>query len=72
MTAPVPEKVVIPPIQIETLTIRPPADAEPRAIHQVVLPASFVLAWMMFVLAALPMAFLAGLMIGHFIWKTGP
>ncbi len=72
VTAPVPEKVVIPPIQIETSTIRPPADAEPRAIHQVVLPASFVLAWMMFVLAALPMAFLAGLLIGHFIWKTGP
>jgi hypothetical protein len=72
VTAPVPERVVIPPIQNETSMIRPPANAEPRAIHQVVLPASFVLAWMMFVLAALPMAFLAGLMIGHFIWKTGP
>jgi hypothetical protein len=64
--------VVVPPIQIEPSAIRPPVDAEPRAIHQVVLPASVVLAWMMFVLAALPMAFLAGLMIGHFIWKTGP
>jgi hypothetical protein len=72
VTAPIPEKVVLPPIQIESTAIRPPADAEPRAIHQVVLPASFVLAWMMFVLAALPMAFLAGLLIGHFIWKTGP
>jgi hypothetical protein len=74
LTAPVPapEKVVLPPIQIETSTIRPPDGAEPRAIHQVVLPASLVLAWMMFVLAALPMAFLAGLLIGHFIWKTGP
>ncbi len=48
------------------------ADAEPRSIQQVVLPASVVLAWSMFVLAAIPMAFLAGLMIGHFIWKNGP
>lgn len=69
---PAPEKVGLPPIHIETSTIRPPADAAPRAIHQVVLPASLVLAWMMFVLAALPMAFVAGLLIGHFIWKTGP
>ena len=64
--------VAVPPIQIETVAIRPSADAEPRSIQQVVLPASVVLAWSMFVLAAIPMAFLAGLMIGHFIWKNGP
>jgi hypothetical protein len=64
--------VVVPPIRLEPEAIRPPVDAEPRGIHQVVLPASVVLAWSLFVLLAIPMAFLAGLMIGHFLWGTGP
>jgi hypothetical protein len=70
--APAPEPAVVPPIRVETETIRPAQDAEPRAIREVVLPASVVLAWSLFVLSAIPMAFLAGLMIGHFLWKTGP
>lgn len=72
ISAPTPEPAVVPPIRLDTETIRPTQAAEPRAIREVVLPASVVLAWSLFVLAAVPMAFLAGLMIGHFLWKTGP
>jgi len=73
ISAPAPEPaVVVPPIRLDSESIRPAPDAEPRAIREVVLPASVVLAWSLFVLAAIPMAFLAGLMIGHFLWKTGP
>jgi hypothetical protein len=73
ISVPAPEtNVVVPPIRLDTEAIRTPVDAEPRGIHQVVLPASVVLAWSLFVLLAIPMAFLAGLMIGHFLWRTGP
>lgn len=71
--APVAEAtVVIPPIRFEPEAIRRPEADEPRAIREVVLPASVVLAWSLFVLSAIPMAFLAGLFIGHFLWKAGP
>ncbi len=63
---------VVPPITIEPAPIRPALDAEPRSIREVVLPVSIVLGWMILVLASIPMAFLAGLMIGHFLWKAGP
>ncbi len=63
---------VVPPIAIEPAPIRPTAVAEARSIREVALPVSVVLAWMLFVLASIPMAFLAGLMIGHFLWKAGP
>jgi hypothetical protein len=69
---PAPEPAVVPPISIEPEAIRPPAAAEPRAIREVVLPASAVLASMMVVLLAIPMAFVAGLLIGHFLWKSAP
>jgi ribosomal protein S27E len=73
VNAAVPEaNVVVPPIQIEPVAIRRPVDAEPRAIREVVMPASVVLAWLLFVLSAIPMAFIAGLMIGHFLWKNAP
>lgn len=73
VTRPGPEAaVVVPPISIEHPPIRSSADAEPRSIREVVLPASVVLGWMMVVLASIPMAFLAGLMIGHFLWRAGP
>jgi hypothetical protein len=70
--APAPEPAVVPPISIEPEAIRRPVDDAPRAVREVVLPASVVLAWSLLVLMAIPMAFLAGLMIGHFLWKTGP
>ena len=70
---PVPQAdVVVPPIQLETsVTILPPV-TEPRRISEVTLPASVVLAWSLFVLAAVAMSFVAGLMIGHFLWRTIP
>lgn len=66
------QKGVVPPISIEPDAIRPPSAAEARTVHEVVLPASVVLAWSLFVLMAIPLAFIAGLMVGHYIWKVGP
>lgn len=63
---------VVPPITIEPAPIQPELTAQPRSIREVVLPVSIVLGWMILVLASIPMAFLAGLMIGHFVWKVGP
>jgi hypothetical protein len=59
---------VLPQINIETSSILPRAQ-EIRAVHEVVLQPATVLAWSLLVLLSLPMAFLAGLLIGHFIWK---
>lgn len=59
----------IPPIRIDA---EPPALAptppSPRAAD-VVLPPGVVMAWSLLVLMAIPMAFVAGLLVGHFIWK---
>jgi len=68
---PTPEAVVVPPIQFETPSILPPS-AEPRRIHEVTLPASVVLAWSLFVLASVAMSFIAGLLVGHFLWSHAP
>jgi phage FluMu protein Com len=59
---------VVPPIEIEPPSILPPG-TELRRISEVVLPAPVVLAWSLFVLAGIAMAFVAGLLIGHFLWK---
>ncbi|MFI5457022.1 MAG: hypothetical protein ACHRXM_16375 [Isosphaerales bacterium] len=56
-------------IEIEPPSILPPG-AEIRRVSEVVLPASVVLAWSLFVLAGIAAAFVAGLMMGHFLWKT--
>lgn len=64
--------VIVPAISVEPAPIRPPVDTGSRPIREVVLPASVVLAWLVLVLMSLPMAFLAGLLLGHFVWKTGP
>jgi phage FluMu protein Com len=63
--------VVVPPIQLETAPILPPA-TETRRIREVTLPATVVLAWSLFVLFSTALSFIAGLMIGHFLWKTTP
>jgi hypothetical protein len=69
---PAPSPVLdIPPIAIEPPTILSPG-AEVRRVREVVLPASVVLAWSLFVLAAVAMSFIAGLMIGHFLWRNVP
>jgi hypothetical protein len=64
-----PVELVVPPIEIETTSLRAPA-TEPRIVHEVILPASVVLAWSLFVLAAIALSFLAGLLVGHFLWRT--
>jgi phage FluMu protein Com len=59
---------VLPEINIEPATILPPG-REMRPVHEVVLQPATVLAWSLLVLFSLPMAFIAGLLIGHFIWR---
>lgn len=46
----------------------PLAERRPRPSRDVVLPRLAVLAWSLFVLLALFLAFLAGLFAGHFLW----
>ncbi|WP_165071816.1 hypothetical protein [Paludisphaera rhizosphaerae] len=63
-----PDVSAIPPIRYDVPSIRPTETAAPRA-QDVVLPPAVVLAWSMLVLAAIPLAFIAGLLVGHFLWK---
>lgn len=66
-------EIIAPPIEIEPILPPPiPSNSSARRADDVVMPASVVLAWSLFVLAALALAFLAGLMIGHYYWKTPP
>ncbi len=81
--APVPEEPLTPPpvpqrveaaligaaIEIEHPTILPPG-TEIRRVREVVLPASVVLSWSLFVLLGIALAFVAGLLMGHFLWTT--
>lgn len=60
--------VELPAIKIETPTLRPPG-RQLQAVPEVILQPATVLAWSLLVLLALPMAFLAGLLIGHFVWR---
>ncbi len=55
-------------IRVEPPSILPPG-RDIRPVKEVVLQPATVLAWSLLVLMALPMAFLAGLLIGHFVWK---
>lgn len=59
---------ILPGITIEPPTILPP-DREIRHVREVVLQPSTILAWSLLVLLSIPMAFLSGLLIGHFLWK---
>jgi hypothetical protein len=65
-----------PPIEVEAdeelLSTAPlPSDWSPgRRRTDITLPASVVLFWSVFVLAAQALAFIAGLLIGHFYWKV--
>jgi len=58
----------LPPIDIEPPTILP-RDHPIRPVHEVVLQPTTVLAWSLMVLMSIPMAFAAGLLLGHFVWK---
>lgn len=48
------------------LTARPAA----RARDLVTLPRAAILAWSLFASLALALAFVAGMLVGHFLWKT--
>ncbi len=59
---------VLPAIKIETTSLLPPA-RQAQPVNEVILQPATVLAWSLLVLMALPLAFLAGLLMGHFVWK---
>jgi hypothetical protein len=56
-------------IEIERPTILPPG-TEIRRVSEIILPASVVLAWSLFVLLGIALSFVAGLLMGHFLWRT--
>jgi hypothetical protein len=56
-------------IEIERPTILP-AGTVTRRVSEITLPASVVLAWSLFVLLAIALSFTAGLLMGHFLWRT--
>lgn len=56
-------------IQVEPPSIRRDRAESERPAHDVVLSPLIVLAWSLLVLMAVPLAFLAGLLTGHFVWK---
>jgi hypothetical protein len=62
-------KGFVPPIEIEPPSVRAPG-TEIRRTHEVILPASVVLACEIFILVGLALSFIAGLMVGHFIWTA--
>jgi hypothetical protein len=59
----------VPPIEIEPPSILP-AGTESRRSSEVILPAAVVLAWSIFVLVGIACSFIAGLLVGHFLWKV--
>jgi len=60
---------VVPPIELESARISEPRYVAPRS-RDVVLPRSAVAAWSVFVLVAQGLAFVAGLLAGHFLWRV--
>ena len=69
-TAPIPAGIPapLPAIEVEPPVILPKVPRS-QAIREVVVPASVVLAWSLFGLVGLFVSFLAGLLVGHFMWK---
>ena len=59
---------VLPAINIETPSLLPQG-RQVQAVSEVILQPATILAWSLLVLLALPMAFLAGLLMGHFVWR---
>ncbi len=59
----------VPAIRIDpTPSAADAATPAPRAAD-VILPPGVVMAWSLLVLLAVPLAFVAGLLLGHFVWK---
>jgi hypothetical protein len=70
LAEPVPAEI-LPPIQFDTRS-RPPSARRAVGVRarDLILPRSVVAAWSLFVLLALALAFLAGLLAGHFVWRV--
>lgn len=62
------DEVVLPSIRVDPPSITAREDPRP-GVREVTLSPAVVLAWSLLVLLAVPLAFLAGLLTGHFIWK---
>jgi hypothetical protein len=56
-------------IEIEHPSILPPG-SEIRRVSEVVLPASVVVSWSLFALLGIGLSFVAGLLMGHFLWRA--
>jgi hypothetical protein len=63
------EPPVVPPIQVAPMSVAPERPATTRS-RDVVLPRTVVAAWSLFVLMAQGLAFVAGLLAGHYLWKV--
>jgi hypothetical protein len=59
---------VVPPIKVEAPSLVP--ERTTFRSRDVVLPRSVVASWSLFVLLAQALAFLAGLLAGHFLWRV--
>jgi len=59
---------VLPEISIEPPSILP-ANRQSGPVREVLIQPAVLLVWSMIVLLSLPMAFIAGLLIGHFLWR---
>jgi hypothetical protein len=64
-------EVAVPPILVDAPRVVKPVrrGPAPRA-RDVLLPRSAVAAWSLFVILALGLAFLAGLLAGHYVWRV--
>ncbi len=68
-SAPANTGLEVPPIKIEPISILPSRNELPP-IREVGLPAQVVLAWSLFGLIGIAVSFIAGLMVGHFVWRV--
>jgi hypothetical protein len=59
----------LPPLKFDPPSLAPERAATPRT-RDLVLPRSVVAAWSLFVLVAQALAFIAGLLAGHYIWRV--
>ncbi len=59
---------VLPEIKFEPPSILP-ANRQAGPVREVLIQPAVLLVWSMIVLLSLPMAFIAGLLIGHFLWR---
>jgi hypothetical protein len=70
--APVAEQAIVPPIRIDSPSsgVATRRTLPPARSRDLVLPRSAVTAWSLFVLLALTLAFFAGLLAGHYVWRV--